>query len=349
MKSEPQFSPEGNEPEEPEAEYNFENISLAEENLEEKIAELEEKRERLKKEIENYEGPRYEDELERSKQVKEEQSEIEEIKESYDEYREVDRKLISLDLEKKKEKLREYAKKEGLSEDECMIFQKEEAEKPWETDELMIAIDADYYSKVIEWLEDTPDTEIDYSCGGRMAAYDKTPHSGFRDFTFFERNEEGERIVRFRHDEFKQFVEKHEYEVPVPTPEEIQKKIDNIDTSAYERTLEDIKKELAETEDGERVEELAYLKEQLEKALIFIDIGVERMKEEYNLEKNEGMTDKETNYADIVYNADTFLASEEWPESIPPEDRLDFGIDQKKMEKLCREFGQELIDRGVYK
>lgn len=349
MKSEPQFLPERNESEKPEAEYNFESISLAEENLEEKIAGLEEERERLKKEIENYEGVRYKDELERIKQTKEKESEIKKAQEKYDEYREIDKKLIDLDLEKKREKLKEWAKKEGLSEDECLIFQKEEAEKPWETNELMIAIDAKHYSKVIEWLENTPDTKIDYSCGGRMAAYDKTPHSGFRDFTFFEKNEDGERVVRFRHDEFKQFVKEHEFEVPVPTPEKIQEKIDNIDTSSYERTLEEIKKKLAETEDEKRVEELAYLKEQLEKALIFIDIGVEGMKEEYNLEKNEGMTDKETNYTDIVYNADTFLSSDEWPESIPPEDRLDFGIDQEKMEKLCQEFGQELLDQGIYK
>lgn len=330
----------------------------------------------INQQLDRYEGPRNDRELElRAEEMRQQyehtsegiqlsdesraqldekmKAEIDALQERLKEYQSQYAEVIGYDIEQKQEELRRWAEQNGVPPEDYITFRKTEAAKPWETGELMIAVDANHYSKVLEWLRTAQNMQIDYSWAGRMAAYDQTPEgkykprSAFRDFVFFESNEEGERVVRPRHEMFKQFAA--ERGMQIPDADEIKAKIKKIDRSVYDTALKTIYEKM-QTADESTVRRLAELKGKLEAALLFMDIGVENPKEEYNLDKGEMMSDQETSYNDIIYNADDFLSPKDWEEvGIPEKDRLDFGIDGEKIEELCGEFGEELLKQGIYK
>ena len=282
------------------------------------------------------------------------QEELGQLTREFERYQELYRQEIDRDIRNKERELRTWASENDIPDKAFFTYRKTESEKPWETAEIGILVDVAYYSKVQEWLKKSH-VQIDYSWGGRMAAYDLDDkgkfkqRSAFRDFAFFETSDTGKRVVRPRNDEFKQFA--LERDVRLPTATEIQRKMDSIDRSEYERAIREIERRAdSDVNDARRLYEL---KEKLEAALTFMRIGVKEPLAEYDLSDRASIEHpdrtKETTYNDLTYNADDFLSDVEWEEAgISPNNRLTFGIDGKRIEALCKEFGEELSRRGIY-
>lgn len=270
-------------------------------------------------------------------------------------YENLAKEISSLDIQQKKEEFLQWVELNGIPQEDYLTATLEDSDKPWERNEIIIALNAKHYSKVIDWLKNTPDTKIDYSWAGRVAAYDQENDqykrfSAFRDFGFFEINEKGEKIAKTYHQEFKKFAEQRG--IMIPSAEEVQAKINSIDTDKYEQAIARLSKQLDSgnvQESSVEQKSLVGLKGKLEAALIYIKTGVAEPREVINASKGEKFDNKETNYNDIVYNAEEFISPDQWDKSgIPEKDRLDFGLDGNKMDELCKQFGDELLRRGAY-
>lgn len=273
-------------------------------------------------------------------------------REEFSRYQRLRREAICLDIEKKKQELFTWAREAGIPDGDILTDTIEKSEKPWEMDELIIGIDKKHYSKVLDWLHSSPNTKIDFSMAGRMAAYDQTAdgtfrrYSAFRDFGFFERNADGQRVLRTHHAAFKEFAESRG--MAIPSGEEIQNRLRAANPESYHHALATIDEKMLLAGDSEQ-RRLRELKEKVKALLKFIEIGIKEPKEVFNYDRGERLGKQETNYNDLVYNADDYPSEREWEEiGIPEEDRLQF-LDGEKMETLCREFGEELLRKGVYR
>lgn len=266
-------------------------------------------------------------------------------------YNQLYRSAIQQDLAKKKQELEIWASANGVPPQDFLTGMAESSEKPWETAEIGMIIDKKHYSKILQWLQQSPNTQVDFSWGGRMAAYDKTPdgdykrYAGFRDFAFYERNTEGQRVVRTHHALFKEFALTRG--VVIPDGQEVQQKLQTVNPEHYQQALAILDQKM-EHADETQERRLAHLKGKVDAYLIFMNNGVEEPKEKYNIDKGERLADVQTNYNDLIYNADDYFSERDWEDvGIPEKDRLQF-VDGDKMEKLCQEFGKHLLKQGIY-
>lgn len=277
--------------------------------------------------------------------------EIETVRTDFLSYNQLYRSAIQQDLAKKKQELEMWASTNDVPPQDFLTMTTEHSEKPWETAEIGMIVDKKHYAKILQWLRQSPNIQVDFSWGGRMAAYDKTPdgdykrYAGFRDFAFYERNPEGQRVVRTYHSLFKELALTRG--VVIPDGQEVQQKLQAVNPEQYQQALAILDQKM---EHADEIQErrLAHLKGKLSAYLTFMKNGVEEPKEEYNIDKGERLTGVQTNYNDLIYNADDYFLERDWEDvGIPEQDRLKF-VDGDTMEKLCQEFGEQLLQQGIY-